>query len=118
MDEVKECIRKLLEAIRESDVCRSYTEAREKLDESPELRKTINEFRKRCYEIQNKEKSDQISQHLEQLEKDFYQVRRNEVMNQDLETERAMCRLLQLVNETLIQAADFDIDDFADTIQW
>ena len=77
MDEVKECTRKLLEAIRESDVCRSYTEAREKLDESPELRKTINEFRKRCYEIQNKEKSDQISQHLEQLEKDFYQVRRN-----------------------------------------
>lgn len=51
MDEVKECTRKLLEAIRESDVCRSYTEAREKLDESPELRKTINEFRKRCYEI-------------------------------------------------------------------
>lgn len=41
MDEVKECTRKLLEAIRESDVCRSYTEAREKLDESPELRKTI-----------------------------------------------------------------------------
>ena len=28
-----------------------------------------------------------------------------------------MCRLLQLVNETLIQAADFGIDDFADTIQ-
>ena len=72
MDEVEECTRKLLEAIRESDVCRSYTEAIEKLDESPELRKTINEFRKRCYEIQNKEKSDQISQHLEQLEKDFY----------------------------------------------
>lgn len=118
MDEVKECTRKLLEAIRESDVCRSYTEAREKLDESPELRKTINEFRKRCYEIQNKEKSDQISQHLEQLEKDFYQVRRNEVMNHYLETELAMCRLLKLVNETLIQAADFDIDDFADTIQW
>ena len=92
MDEVKECTRKLLEA--------------------------INEFRKRCYEIQNKEKSDQISQHLEQLEKDFYQVRRNEVMNHYLETELAMCRLLQLVNETLIQAADFDIDDFADTIQW
>ena len=32
------------------------------------------------------EKSDQISQHLEQLEKDFYQVRRNEVMNHYLET--------------------------------
>ena len=41
-----------------------------------------------------------------------------QVMNHYLETELAMCRLLQLVNETLIQAADFDIDDFADTIQW
>ncbi|MDY3918814.1 MAG: YlbF family regulator [Candidatus Limivivens sp.] len=117
MDEIKRCTEALVEAIRNSETCHSYMEARDAINADPELRRTVNEFRKRTYEIQNSEDPDNIYEKLEKLEQDFYVVRKNELMNQYLQTELAMCRILQSINQRLVGSVDFDIEDFADTIE-
>ncbi|MDO5424700.1 MAG: YlbF family regulator [Eubacteriales bacterium] len=118
MDEIKRCKEALVEAIRKSEVYRNYEEARIAVAADPELRKVVNEFRRRTYEIQNSEDPESIYEQMEKLEKDYYVVRKNEVMNQYLQAELAMCRTLQAINEELVQIVDFDIEDFVDTIKW
>lgn len=118
MDEIRRCTAQLLDVIRDSDVYRTYIEAQKAVAADPRARETVNEFRRRMYEIQNSEDPDSVYEQTEKLEKDFYIVRRNDVMNRYLQAELAMCRTLQTISEQLVQLVDFDIEDFIDTIKW
>lgn len=118
MDEIRECTAKLVETIQKSEVYQNYVEAQRMVMADSKLRSTVNEFRRRAYEIQNNEDPDGIYEQTEKLERDFYIVRKNDVMNQYLQAELAMCRTLQMISEKLIEVVDFDIEDFADTIKW
>lgn len=118
MEEIRRCTEELIEAIRKSDVYREYEEARLTLAAHPDLRNTINEFRKRSYEIQNGDSPEDVYEKMEQLERDFYMVRRNDIMNNYLQAELAICRTLQTINQELVGTVDLDILDFADAINW
>ena len=112
MEEIRRCTEDLIEAIRKSDVYREYEEARLALAAHPDLRNTINEFRKRSYEIQNSDSPEDVYEKMEQLERDFYMVRRNDIMNNYLQAELAICRTLQTINQELVGTVDLDILDF------
>ena len=118
MEEIRRCTEELIEAIRKSDVYREYDEARVTLAGHPVLINTIIEFRMSSYEIQNSDSPEDVYEKMEQLERDFYMVRRNDIMNNYLQAELAICRTLQTINQELVGTVDLDILDFADAINW
>lgn len=118
MDEIKRRTQALLEAISQSRAYADYQKAREELALSPELRRTVNEFRKRSYELQNCGDGSRVYEEVERLERDFYIVRKNSCASRYLQSELELCRMLQTINLELAGAVDFDIEDFEDAITW
>lgn len=111
------CTQSLTKAIQEDEEYKNFLKIKEKADAFPELKKQINDFRKRNYELQNSGDSFEMFSEIEKLEKDYQEIRKNPVSSEYLRTELAVCRMLQRINYNLLRALDLDLDDVVDSIQ-
>ena len=107
-----------MQAIKESEAYRNFEEAKQEVAKDPELRKKVNQFRKRNYEIQNLEDIPDLYTEMERFEEEYKEVRRDPVIRNFLQCELEICRIMQRINLNLVQAVDLDIGDFQDIIKW
>ena len=71
MERVKLCTEALLDAIKESEVCRNYEAAKKEVEAQPKMRAMLNDFRKKNYAIQNMHQEDELYSEIEKLEKEY-----------------------------------------------
>lgn len=99
MEQVARCTDALIMAIRQSEDYRRYLEAEHEVHKDPELKKRIDGYRLRVFELQG-EASD-IYEQSDVLLQEFASLHRNSVAAEYLEAESAFCRLLRLTLERI-----------------
>ncbi len=116
MENVSKCTRELTEAILASQAYKDYQSAKEELHEYPELRKQLDQFRKRNYEIQNSKNINDWYEVIEQFEKESEEFRKNPLIKNYLNSELELCRMMQRINFQVMRIVDMEIQEFADVI--
>ena len=108
MSQIDEKLTDLIEAIRGSSEFYRYQEAKNRLHENPELEKTVHDFRKKNYHIQNSGNVN-LFEEVDKLERENASIRSNSIVEEYMTAEIAFCRVIQNINWTLIDGLDFEV---------
>lgn len=102
-------VKELRQMILDSEEYRNFDLYRRVLQEVPEIFEQVNQFRSENFqlqlsgEIQNKEKAEEI------VEK-YQELFNNSLVTPFLNAELVLCKMLQDVNEMLVDEIDLDVD--------
>lgn len=107
MDDLKAQLRK---AIQNSNEYVEYKRLEAVIMRNPDLKRQIDEFRRRNFEIQNSEECGDILEATENLNAQFSDMRSQETVNRYLNAEVCLCRLVQDLCFTIVDAVDFELD--------
>ena len=106
MNQVDEAVDALTEALMKSEV---YLEYKKKLDEVkhfPQLKERIDEFRRRNFELQSR--PDYAFDKMDEFEREYRRFREDALVSDFLAAELALCRMIQNINNRLVEALDFE----------
>ena len=106
---IDENITSLLDAIRESSIYKEYRKHEETIKGNPELKKRVDIFRGENYRIQNECEKDELFDVMEKMEKEYQTLRECPEVNEYLDAELALCRMLQKICEKLMNGIDISI---------
>ena len=102
MEKIQRCVDALMEEIRQGETYQKYVRCEKKLHETPELLKQIDEMRVAAYRLNNGEGNGDIYAQIEQYEQKFHECRKNPLVNEFLEAELDVCKMMQEIG-TCIQ---------------
>lgn len=108
MDTIKKKVEELVDAILGSTEYQNFQAAEKQVRKVPELADKIKEFCWENYELQNCRAEDLYEQ-VEAFEERYRDFRRNTVVEEYLERELRMCRMLQEIHARLTDIMDFVI---------
>lgn len=104
---ILEAARTYIREVKQSPEYQEYETQLEKIQKEPELFDKVNEFRKRNFELQNSEYSDNLMDRVEELEREFASVREIPLVEDFLEAELAFCRMMQEAETLIATELDF-----------
>lgn len=110
MESVEIKMADLLTAIKSSHVYLDYLQQKEYVENHSEIRCKINEYRSRNYALQNCSEQIDLFVELEKLEKEYGDLLKEEIVQKYLESESALCRMLQKVSLQMAGAVDIDLE--------
>lgn len=99
----------LSEMLVNSDIYRTYVEARSRLEENEDIFKKVNEYRKKNFVIQNEIADNKVEQ-LRNLEHEYKDILKNTIVRDFLNSELVLCRTIKKINEIIIDKIDMNID--------
>ncbi len=108
MDTIKEKVEELVDTILESTEYQSFQEAERQVRNVPGLADKIKAFSWENYEIQNQETED-LDGEMEAFVERYQEFRKDAIVDQYLERELRMCRMLQELHARLTDIMDFVI---------
>ena len=106
MSKLDNAVERLIEAILDSEIYREYDAQRNRVNQYPELKAQIDEFRKRNFMLQRSE--DNAFEKIEQFEKEYADFRENTLVSEFLAAELAFCRMMQDINLQVTEAVHFE----------
>ena len=113
--EVRRRLDDLLQALRSSEECRQFTEARARLNEEPKKRRKTDEFRRRNFLYQNSEEHD-LEQEQVEMYREREKLRRDPVIDDYLNAELVFCRMLRQIGLEIMNAEDLDLSSMEDIL--
>ncbi|HCI74225.1 MAG TPA: hypothetical protein DHV42_06775 [Lachnospiraceae bacterium] len=113
--EVRRRLEELVQAIRDSEECRQFEEAKRRLNQEPAKRKKADEFRRRNFEFQNSEDSASAQAQVAMYH-EREALRRDPLIDGYLNAELVMCRLLRQVSLGIMESVDMDLDSMEDIL--
>lgn len=108
MDTIKEKVEELVDTILESTEYQNFQEAERQVRNVPGLADKIKAFSWENYEIQNQETED-LDGEMEAFVERYQEFRKDAIVDQYLERELRMCRMLQEIHARLTDIMDFVI---------
>ncbi len=108
-DEISAIAYELKQKIFESDEYQRYNLYKRELEEYPELKRQIQEFRRKNFEFQLDNSQDKVSRAYKLLE-EYREVLENSITSAYLNSELALCRQLQHVYKILLEDIDLELD--------
>lgn len=93
--------------IKDTQEFKIYKEQLAKIQEQPRLYERTNEFRQKNYRIQNTEDGERLMERLEELEREYADVRENPLAEDFLAAELCFCRMMQDIYELISEEIDF-----------
>lgn len=109
MTELDETVEKLITVVKETDAYKEYEIQKAKVSRIPDLKAQIDAFRIRNFEIQNMSDDADVLRKLEEFEKESEVFRENPIVEDFLDAELALCRMMQEISMRLTAALDFDL---------
>ena len=106
MNGVNEAVRRLIDELLLSDIYKEYDRQRKKVNQLPELKEKINEFRSRNYEMQRSD--DNALDKIEEFEREYADFREDPLVSDFLAAELAFCRMIQEINTRIAEAMHFE----------
>ena len=107
MDTYEEAMQNFIASIRETDIYAEYREALEELKKDPELKRRIDDFRKRNYNFQQSDDIDLGEYDSFRTEMLGFRAQ-NPVADQFFEAELALCKMMQDTSYRITEALDFE----------
>lgn len=96
------------EIIKATDIYKEYYFQKEKIKQQPELFEKVNEFRQRNFDLQNESDSDELFERTEAFAKEYEKFRENPMVEDFLQAELALCRMMQKIYVYLTTEIDFE----------
>lgn len=109
MTEIEQATDNFVRIIKSTEVYKRYLFEKEKLDRFPDLKKSIDDYRKRMYEFNNSENPDLFDQ-VDKLEEEGASFRENPLVSDFLAAELALCRMMQEIYTKITAEIDFDME--------
>ena len=106
MNNIDNSVNQLISAVKESAVYNKYVQQLSEVKKDPELKKQIDEFRSRNFELQNSE--DIAIEKMEALEREYADFREIPLVSEFLAAELAFCRMMQEINLRITEAVQFE----------
>ena len=106
MNEVEEAAEALANALLNSDIYQEYKSKLDQVKQYPDLKRQIDEFRMRNYELQ--ESPDYAFDKMEQFQREYQTFRDDPLVSDFLAAELAFCRMVQDVENRLVERIDFE----------
>ena len=94
-------------ALRGSEAYKAFREVSRKVSEEPQLRQRLDEFRKK----------NDLFDDVQNLEREYEDMRKNPVIQEYLEAELQICRIIQRCADEILTSVDMEIENFADIIE-
>ena len=88
-----------------------------KVSEEPQLRQRLDEFRKKNYLLQNGSNAYDLFDDVQNLEREYEDMRKNPVIQEYLAAELQICRIIQRCADEILTSVDMEIENFADIIE-
>lgn len=104
--DVEKATKYLIVSIQNTSIYKNFELQQEKVNNLPELKEKIDEFRKRNYELQTAEETEDIFEKLDALESEYAAFRENPLVDDFLAAELSLCRMMQEVYENLTEAVN------------
>lgn len=109
MSNIDQATSDFVRCIKDTMTYQKYICERQKLDQFPDLKERIDEYRQKLYRLQNTEDGDQLYDELDDLEAEGMSLRDNPLVSDFLAAELAFCRLMQGAYTKITAEIDFDI---------
>ncbi len=106
---VEEKSRELAQLILESEEYNNYIEAKNRLVQNVEISERVSRFRKLNFELQNGENTEQMMERLMKLSQEYQQELEEPVVIEYLNAELRLCKMMQNVNEMLVEKIEMDM---------
>lgn len=100
----------LIREIRRSNEYNQYQRLKKKLNKDQELCTKVNEYRKRCFWLQNKTEEASDIEQLKQLAEEYKGILTLAPVNEFLISEQRLCRMMSRMVTSIEAAMDFDMD--------
>lgn len=107
MKQIVEESRQLNDNIRNSEVYKDYLETKKELFEHPELEKALREFRRRNYELQNRQDINPYDE-VRALVSEYDELLHNSIVSEYLRAEQKVCKMMQRVFTSIAEGLEFD----------
>ncbi|MDD2970638.1 MAG: YlbF family regulator [Lachnospiraceae bacterium] len=101
-------IQVFVQRVKETDTYRNYILQRDKIDRQPDLKKKIDEFRKRNFELQNGDDSEDLFDKIDAFQEESEKFREDPMVDAFLTAELEFCRMMQKVYTTISDSLGFE----------
>lgn len=96
--------------LKNTGVYRDYEEQKKRINEQPELKVRVDDYRRRNYEIQTRSYPENIYDEMERFQRESEHLRDNPIVHDFLAAELALCRMIQKVTSTIVEAVSEDFE--------
>ena len=110
MGRIDELKAELIQAVLDSEEYREYKRLEAEVSKNADLKRAIDEFRRRNFEIQYNDEIQEIDENISQLEAQYADMRNQGLAKSYFSAELCLCCLVQDVCVSLVDAVDFDVD--------
>ena len=110
MGRIDELKAELIQAVLDSEEYREYKRLEAEVSKNADLKRAIDEFRRRNFEIQYNDEIQEIDENISQLEAQYADMRNQGLAKSYFSAELCLCRQVQDVCVSLVDAVDFDVD--------
>ena len=111
MDELDQSIENLLEAIRRTEIYKEYRRQEDRLGQDPELKEQVYRFRASNFRLQNEASDQEIIEVVDRIYHHSRELRKNPKVNEYLDAELAMCKLMQRIAGRITEEIDIEVPD-------
>lgn len=108
MDIVTERLNALTDAMRNTIDYQSYLKLEAELDKDKDLKKRVDEFRIRNFSLQKEENVD-LFDAVDDIGREFVELRKNPVVEEYLEAELSVCKMVQRVLNAIHHEVKIDV---------
>lgn len=108
MSKLDNAVEDLITAIRDSNEYQAFLQEKDRMNQFPELKKQIDEYRIRNYELQSMTNEEELFQQMEEFNHKYERFREDPLVSAFLEAEINFCRMMQEMSMKITAALDFD----------
>ena len=112
MRRIDELKKEIIHEILNSEEYKEYRRLQAEMDRIPDLKRQVDEFRMRNFELQNSQDVPDMFVAMENLNNEYADMRNQDIVNRYLMTEITFCRFVRDIYKDIVEAIDIDLDFF------
>lgn len=110
MEKIQDCTKALIAAMKGSREYLTYLACEEKMSEDPQLKKQVDEYRIRNYKFMSSDGIDHFEE-VDRLQNEYKELRKKPVVNEYLEAELEICKMVQQVENLIHEQVTIQIPE-------
>ena len=112
MRRIDELKKEIIHEILNGEEYKEYRRLQAEMDRTPDLKRQVDEFRMKNFELQNSQDVPDMFAAMENLNNEYADMRNQDIVNRYLMTEITFCRFVRDIYKDIAEAIDIDLDFF------
>ena len=97
MEQITSKVDELISEIKQGDIYQNYIKALSTISENEELKAKVDALREKNFYFQREGNPESMFEESSRLEEEFQELRRQPIVNEYLDTELALCKMLRRI---------------------